>query len=83
MKGENMADILIRNIDENTLKNLKKRAKSNNHSLQAELKSLLEMHGRTDIEETRNMVKDILENYRAEGRIFPDSVDDIREDRER
>lgn len=78
-----MSDVLIRNIDEETLKKLKKKAAANNRSLQEELKNLLESHAGPDIEEVRSMVRETLAKYRAEGRMFSDSVDDIREDRER
>lgn len=76
-------NVLVRNIDEETLEKLKKKAAANNRSLQAELKELLEMHAGPDIEEVRNMVRENLEKYRKEGRKFSDSADDIREDRER
>jgi len=78
-----MADVLIRNIDEKTLNNLKKRAERNNRSLQAELKSIIEIHGETDIEEVRAMVRESIEKYRAEGKVFSDSTKLIREDRDR
>lgn len=78
-----MPNVLIRNIDDNTLNNWKKRAARNNRSLQAELKSVLEKHGNVDIEETRNMVREELTKYRAEGKMFSDSTDDIREFRDR
>ncbi|MDX1638958.1 MAG: hypothetical protein R3281_13375 [Balneolaceae bacterium] len=78
-----MSDVLIRNIDEDTLKKLKKKAAANNRSLQEELKNLLESHAGPDIEEVRRMVRENLAKYRAEGRMFSDSVDDIREDRDR
>ena len=78
-----MPDVLIRNIDEKTLDNLKKIAERNRRSLQVELKSILEVHAKADIEETVDRVKEILEEYRAEGRYFSDSVDDIREIRNR
>ncbi|MEX0844512.1 MAG: hypothetical protein WD022_04490 [Balneolaceae bacterium] len=78
-----MPNVLIRNIDVNTLNNWKKRAARNNRSLQAELKSVLEKHGNVDIEETRNMVREELTKYRAEGKMFSDSTDDIREFRDR
>ncbi|MEX0722115.1 MAG: hypothetical protein WD059_15665 [Balneolaceae bacterium] len=76
-----MADVLIRNIDENTLENLKSRAKSNNRSLQAELKSLLEMYAGPDMEETRSMVRDVYTRYKASGRKFSDSAEDLSDDR--
>lgn len=76
-------NVLVRNISEETLEKLKKKAATNNRSLQEELKSLLEMHAGPDIEETRKMVRETLKQYRAEGRMFLDSTKDIREDRER
>ncbi len=78
-----MPDVLIRNIDEKTLNTLKKRAEKNNRSLQSELKKMLEEYAGTDMDEARNMVSEILEKYRAEGRVFSDSTKDIREDRNR
>ncbi len=78
-----MPDVLIRNIDEKTLESLKKRAAENKRSLQAELKMILEAYGKADIKETRSRVREILEEYRAEGRQFSDSVDEIRELRNR
>lgn len=76
-------NVLVRNIDEETLEKLKKKAAANNRSLQEELKELLEMHAGPDIEEVRRMVRKDLERYRKEGRKFSDSTKDIREDRER
>lgn len=78
-----MPDVLIRNIDEKTLNTLKKRAEKNNRSLQSELKKMLEEYAGTDMDEARNMVREIYEKYKAEGRVFSDSVKDIREDRDR
>ncbi|MDZ7771495.1 MAG: hypothetical protein U5K31_01975 [Balneolaceae bacterium] len=76
-------DVLIRNIDEEILEKLKKIADTNNRSLQQELKLLLERHAGPDIEEVRRMARESIEKYKAEGRKFPDSTKDIREDRER
>lgn len=76
-------DVLIRNIDEETLSKLKKKASANNRSLQAELKSLLEDYAGPDIEEVRAMARESIRKYKAEGRKFSDSTKDIREDRER
>ena len=78
-----MPDVLVRNIDEKTLNNWKKRAARNNRSLQAELKEMIDALGKVDIEETRNMVREELAKYRAEGRMFSNSVDDIQEIRDR
>lgn len=76
-------DVLIRNIDEETLGKLKKIAEANNRSLQQELKLLLERHAGPDIEEVRRMARESIERYKAQGRKFSDSTDEIREDRER
>lgn len=78
-----MADVLIRNIDKNTLNKLKERAKENNRSLQEELKELVEFHAKPDLEETRNRVNEILVKYKASGKSFPDSGEELSEDRER
>lgn len=78
-----MADVLIRNIDKITLKRLKERAKNNNRSLQEELKKLVEFHAKPDIEVTRNKVNDILEKYKASGKKFPDSGEELSTDRDR
>lgn len=78
-----MADVLIRNIDKDTPKRLKERASSNNRSLQEELKELVEFHAKPDIEDTRNRVNEILVKYKASGKSFPDSGEELSEDRER
>lgn len=76
-------NVLVRNIDEETLEKLKKKAAANNRSLQEELKELLEMHAGPNIEEVRRMARESIRKYKAEGRKFSDSTKDIREDRER
>lgn len=76
-------DVLVRNLDEETVERLKEKAADNNRSLQEELKEVIETHAGTNIEEVRSMVHDTLAKYRAEGRMFSDSTKDIREDRER
>ena len=74
-----MPDVLVRNIDEKTLNNWKKRAKRNNRSLQAELKDVIDSLGRTDPEEVKKEIRATLEKYKSEGRQFSDSVEHIRE----
>lgn len=78
-----MADVLIRNIDKETLDRLKDRARSNNRSLQEELKELVELHATPDFEKTRNRVNEILVKYTASGKSFPNSGDELSKDRER
>jgi len=78
-----MPDVLIRNIEKEVLERLKARAKHNNRSLQEELKEMLELHAKPDIEETRNRVNEILQKYKASGKSFPDSGEELSKDRER
>lgn len=78
-----MPDVLVRNIDEETLDKLKARAAAHNRSLQAELKSLLEMYAGPDLEETKSRVNDIIMKYRAEDRTFSDSAGELSEERNR
>jgi plasmid stability protein len=80
--GRFMPDVLVRNIDEKTLNNLKNRAKRNNRSLQAELKSLLELYAGPELEETKSMVRDIYMRYKAKGKKFSDSAEELSKDRE-
>lgn len=76
-------NILVRNIDEKTLDKLKAKAEANNKSLQEELKTLLESHAGPDIEEVRAMARESIRKYKAEGKMFPDSTEEIRKDRNR
>jgi len=76
-------NVLVRNIDEETLEKLKKKASANNRSLQEELKSLLEMYAGPDIEEVRAMARESIRKYKEKGKKFSDSGKDISEDRKR
>lgn len=78
-----MADVLIRNIDKETLERLKKRAKKNGRSLQEELKELLDNYAKPDVDETRKRVNEILTKYKASGKSFPDSGEELSEERGR
>lgn len=78
-----MADVLIRNIDEETLIRLKEKAALNNRSLQEELKELIEVHSGRDHEKAIAMVREIQEKYKRSGIVFPDSTEEIRKDRDR
>lgn len=78
-----MPNVLIRNIDNGTLDRLKSNAEKNNRSLQGELLEILKESASPKTEEARNMVNELLVEYRAEGRMFSDSAEDLREDRDR
>lgn len=78
-----MPNVLIRNIDNDTLDKLKSKAESNNRSLQGELLEILKESTHPKIEDVKNMVHELLVEYKSEGRVFSDSADDVREDRDR
>lgn len=78
-----MPDVLIRNIDKETLDRLKERAKRNKRSLQEELKELLKIHSGIQSDRAIEMVREIQEKYKKSGTIFPDSTEEIRKDRDR
>ena len=76
-----MPQLLIRNLDEATIQNLKDRAKHHNRSLQGEVKLILEeCANRPD--ESPLAIADRWQGYFA-GRSFSDSAELVREDRER
>jgi len=79
-----MAQILVRNMDEEVVERLKKRAKEDGRSLQAEVKVILEKAAyepKVDMETARKMAEEIRKRFK--GRKFPDVVELIREDRDR
>jgi len=78
-----MPDVLIRNIDKKTLELLKEKAKANNRSLQEELKEIVEDYSGIKQNKAIDMVREIQMNYQKKGKLFPDSTEEIREDRER
>ena len=79
-----MAQILVRNLDESVVKQLKKRAEQDGRSLQSEAKMILEQAANdthADMETARKLIYKI--RNRIKGRKFPDSVKLIREARAR
>jgi plasmid stability protein len=78
-----MSNILVRDLSPETVNNLKERAKRNHRSLQAEVRDILEREGRmarlTNLEALR-IFEEIAERA---GPQTSDSVDLIREDRDR
>ena len=78
-----MAQILVRDLDEETVERLKKRAEEGGRSLQAEVKRILTLaaHEPTlDMEAARKMLDEFRKRFK--GRKFSDSVELIREDRD-
>lgn len=79
-----MTDILIRNVPEPVLESLKRRAEERHRSLQHELLSILETASAQPTRETAaEVAAAIRARLAASGRSFGDSVELIREDRER
>lgn len=76
-----MPDVLVRNIEAEVLEKMKLRAKQNGRSLQAELKLLISSFigsvSASDFE-TASKIKEKLR-----GRQFSDSVEFLKEDRQR
>lgn len=79
-----MAQILVRNLDEKIVERLKKRAKQGGRSLQSEVKFLLEQAARepkVDMATARKISEKFRRKFK--GRPFPETVELIREDRDR
>jgi len=79
-----MGQILVRNMDEEVIERLKKRAKHDGRSLQAEAKLILEKAAyapTVDMAEARKISEEFRRRFK--GRKFPDTVELIREDRDR
>jgi plasmid stability protein len=77
-----MADILIRRLPKEVVSRLKKRAASKGRSLQAELKEVLVEAARPDdLAKVREIARQL--RLRTKGRPQTDSVDLLREDRDR
>jgi len=79
-----MAQILVRDLDQRIVNKLKMQAKRNRRSLQAEVRLILEraaVEEKVDKEKARAMVAEIRKMFK--GRKFPDTVELIREGRDR
>jgi plasmid stability protein len=76
-----MSQLLIRNLEDETIQKLKDRAKSHNRSLQGEVKLILEAVARQP-DELPLAIAEQWQGYFA-GRSFSDSTEQVREDRER
>ena len=76
-----MPQLLIRNLETETIERLKERAKLHNRSLQGEVKSILEQSEKITMEEARERATKIRASFGSKK--FSDSVELIHEDRER
>jgi plasmid stability protein len=75
-----MPQLLIRNLDDETIQSLKSRAKLHNRSLQGEAKRILELYANRPDEEPLS-IAERWQGYFA-NRTFTDSTELFREDRE-
>ncbi len=78
-----MAQVLVRNLTDNVVARLKKRAKTRGRSLQAEVKTILEEAAKDVPEDFWKEADRIREQLKRSGRKFSDSTALIREDRDR
>ena len=76
-----MAQILVRNLDEQIVERLKERAQRRGRSLQAEAKEILTQAAGIGFKEAGSLVR--LWQKRLTGREIPNSTHLIRADRER
>lgn len=76
-----MAQVLVRNVGQDVLKRLKRRAKLNGRSLQAELQEILERAASMNMVDARRRAEQI--SARLAGRRHSDSADLLAEDRAR
>lgn len=75
-----MANILVRNVKDQTIKRLKTRAKRNGRSFQSEARLVMDSAAEPTIAEMLSKAR----RWRKKlGRSFSDSVEIIREDRDR
>lgn len=76
-----MAQVLVRDLSQETVDLLKTRAALNGRSLEAELRIILERAGRTDLRVARENAERIRSSLA--GRLHTDSADLVDEDRSR
>jgi antitoxin FitA len=78
-----MAQILVRNLDEKTVRSLKRRAKAGGRSLQGEAKAILEQAAQEPGWDRRAFLRKIDEFRNSfKGQVFSDSTELIRQERE-
>ena len=75
-----MANVLVRDLDDDVLKQLKAAAKAQGRSLQAEIHDVLQRAGTRNLAETRRLSTQWLKRLRDSTR--SDSAVTIREDRD-
>lgn len=77
-----MAQVLVRQLPDQVVARLKKRAKEHGRSLQAEVKTILE-EAALDYEQAWKRIDALRAKLKQSSKTFGDSADLIREDRDR
>lgn len=78
-----MGDVLIRDVPDSVVEQLKQKAGRHGRSLQQELLKVLVESASDPMEKFVEEVKHHQARYKAAGRVFPDSTEVIRAGRER
>ena len=78
-----MAQVLIQDVAEDIVARLKDRASHHGRSLQQELRLILEEAARQNSAESWEAIHQFRRRLQESGRVFSDSADLLREDRER
>jgi len=78
-----MANVLIRDIPDEVIKELKQRAKTRNRPLQQELREILVKTSRQPYEDIAQRAAEIRLKLMGKHRTFTDSAELLREDRAR
>ena len=78
-----MANVLIRDVPDEVVKELKQRAKSHNRPLQQELRIILVETASQPYEDIAKRAAEIRLNLAGKGRTFSDSAELLREGRAR
>ncbi|MDI9430808.1 MAG: hypothetical protein QM570_03705 [Planctomycetota bacterium] len=76
-----MAQILVRNLDDQTIQQLKDRARQHGRSLEAEARQILSRAAGLGFADARKLVRQW--HKKLAGRVLPDSTELLREDRRR
>ncbi len=76
-----MAQVIVKGLNESVVERLKARAKQHGHTLQSELKTIIEQAVQQDFTSARKLAAQL--RRRLSGRVHTDSAELIAEDRTR
>ena len=78
-----MSQLLVRNLHEDVVENLKQRARANHRSLQAEVALILENAAKVQPANFWNNTNKLREQLAQSKQLFSDSAELVREDRDK